>query len=136
VVNFLNNEEVYVPHDLRRVDGLREEVLMKYPLRLTLIVTIGLILFSSVSEAAQQTVNIRLTGKYCGFYEIDVARELKQVPGVTEVDFETMRGHVYVTMIAGKVHPNALLAAIRRVRGDGYYCKGQFEGEPGKIERY
>jgi hypothetical protein len=109
---------------------------MKYLLSLALVVAFGVILFSSESEAAQQTVNIRLGGKYCGFYQIDVAKELKQIPGVTEVDFETMRGHVYVTMIAGKVHPNTLLSAIRRVKGDGYYCTAQFEGEPGKIERY
>jgi hypothetical protein len=118
------------------VDSQGEEVPMKYLLSLALIVAFGVITLSSESEAAQQTVNIRLTGKYCGFYQIDVAKELKQIPGVTEVDFETMRGHVFVTMIAGKVHPNALLSAIQRVKGDGYYCKGQYEGEPGKIERY
>ena len=109
---------------------------MKYVLKLALIVMFGVIFFSGETEAGQQTVNIRLSGKYCAFYQIDVAKELKQIPGVTEVDFVTMRGHVYVTMIAGKVHPNSLLAAIQRVKGDGYYCRGQFEGEPGKIERY
>jgi hypothetical protein len=109
---------------------------MKHLLNLAFIVALGVILFSGETEAAQQTVNIRLGGKYCAFYEIDLAKELKQVPGVTDVDFQTMRGHVYVTMIAGKVHPNSLLAAIRRVKGDGYYCIGQFEGEPGRVERY
>ena len=109
---------------------------MKYLLNLAFMVALGMILLSGETEAAQQTVNIRLAGKYCGFYQMDLAKELKQIPGVTEVDFETMRGHVYVTMIAGKVHPNSLLAAIRRVKGDGYYCKGQFEGEPGRLERY
>lgn len=107
---------------------------MKHLLNLVLVVAFGFILYSGESEAAQQTVNIRLAGRYCAFYLVDLAKELKEVPGVTQVDFETMRGHVYVTMIAGKVHPNKLLSAIRRVKGDGYYCTGQFEGEPGKIE--
>jgi periplasmic mercuric ion binding protein len=107
---------------------------MKHSLNLALVVAFGVILFSGESEAAHQYVNIRLSGKYCGFYQIDVAKELKQIPGVIEVDFESMRGHVYVTMIAGKVHPLKLLAAIQRVKGDGYYCTGQFEGEPGRIE--
>jgi len=109
---------------------------MKHWLNLAFLVALGAVIFSGATEAAQQTVNIRLGGKYCGFYQMDLEKELKHVPGVTEVDFQTMRGHVYVTMIAGKVHPNSLLAAIRRVKGDGYYCIGQFEGEPGRVEHY
>ena len=107
---------------------------MKLLWTLTLVIAFGFILYSGESKAAHQTVNIRLDGRYCGFYLTDIAKELKQVPGVTELDFESMREHVYVTMIAGKVHPKALLSAIRRVKGDGYYCIGKFEGEPGKVQ--
>jgi len=109
---------------------------MKYWLNLAVLIALGALFFSGETEAAQQTVNIRLGGKYCAFYQVDLEKELKHVPGVTDVDFLTMRGHVYVTMMAGKVNPNSLLAAIRRVKGDGYYCTGQFEGEPGRVERY
>ena len=107
---------------------------MKYILNCAFIVVFAVILFSGESEAGRQTVNIRLGGKYCGFYQLDVAKELKQIPGVTDVDFETMRGHVYVTMVPGKVHPNELLAAIHRVKGEGYHCTAQFEGEPGRVQ--
>ena len=107
---------------------------MKLLLTLIFVVAFGFNLYLGESEAAHQTVNIRLGGKYCGFYLVDLATELKRIPGVTEVDFETMRDHVYVTMIAGKVNPHKLLSAIRRVKGDGYYCTGQFEGEPGKLQ--
>lgn len=109
---------------------------MKHVLNLAFIVVFGVVLYSSDTEAGHQSVNIRLGGKYCSFYEVDLAKELRQIPGVTDVDFQTMRGHVYVTVVAGKVNPNSLLAAIRRVKGDGYYCTGQFEGEPARVERY
>jgi hypothetical protein len=45
-----------------------------------------------------------------------------------------MRGNVIVVMKAGKVNPDQLLSAIRQIKGDGYYCTGQFNGEPGRIE--
>ena len=99
-----------------------------------LAVIVGGLLVAVQAEAAEQRVNIRLGGKFCEFYLVDVAKALKQVPGVTKVDLEAVQGHVVVTMTAGQVNPTQLLAAIRRVKGDGYYCQGQFAGEPGKIE--
>jgi hypothetical protein len=41
---------------------------MKLLWNLILGVAFGFILYSGESEAAHQTVNIRLSGKYCGFY--------------------------------------------------------------------
>ena len=99
-----------------------------------LAVIVGGLLVAVQAEAAEQRVNIRLDGKFCEFYLVDVAKSLKQVPGVTKVDLETVQGHVVVTMTPGRVNPAQLLAAVQRVKGDGYYCKGQFAGEPGMIQ--
>jgi hypothetical protein len=68
------------------------------------------------------------------FHTIDLTQALTRVSGVMGVDFETVTGHVIIEMKAGKVNPDHLLAAIQQTKGDGYYCTGKFEGEPGKLE--
>ena len=103
-------------------------------LSLFFIFVLGYALFPNTTEAAQQRIAIRLGGRYCLFHTFDLAQALKRVSGVVDADFETMRGNVIVVMKAGKVNPDHLLAAIRQIRGDGYYCTGQFNGEPGRIE--
>ncbi len=85
------------------------------------------------TEASMQKVVIRLGGNNCEFYLVDVATELKKVPGVKDVDIQTMRGHVIVNYVAGKMNPAQLLSAVNRVKGEGYHCKGQFEGQPGPV---
>ncbi len=107
---------------------------MKDVLRVGLLLLMVYGVFPNLTEAAQQRVAIRLMGRYCTFHAFDVEQALKQVSGVIGVDFETMRGNVIVIMRAGKVNPDQLLAAVRGVRGEGYYCKGEFNGEPGKVE--
>lgn len=107
---------------------------MRYLLRLFLICVLGYALIPNVTEAAQQRVAIKLGGRYCGFHTIDLAEALKRVSGVIDVDFESLRGNVIVVMKAGKVNPDHLLAAVRQIKGEGYYCTGQFNGEPGKVE--
>jgi hypothetical protein len=107
---------------------------MKHALALMLIVCVAWAAFPNMTEAAQQRVAIRLTGRYCMFHAFDLEQALKRVAGVIGVDFESMRGNVIVVMRAGQVNPDHLLAAVRQVKGDGYYCKGEFNGEPGKVE--
>lgn len=109
---------------------------MTYLISLLLTCVLGSGLIPSLTEAggAQQRVAIRLEGRYCGFHTIDLTKALTQVSGVISVDFELFAGHVMVVMKAGKVNPDHLLAAVRSVRGDGYNCTGEFEGEPGKLE--
>jgi hypothetical protein len=51
---------------------------MKLLWNLILGVAFGFILYSGESEAAHQTVNIRLSGKYCGLYQVDLAKELNR----------------------------------------------------------
>ena len=103
-------------------------------LSLFLIFVLGYALFPNMTEAAQQRIAIRLGGRYCLFHTFDLEQALKRVPGVIGTDFDSMRSNVIVTMRAGKVNPDHLLAAIRQIKGDGYDCKGQFNGEPGRIE--
>ncbi|HKW86162.1 MAG TPA: hypothetical protein VJM82_03745 [Nitrospiraceae bacterium] len=98
------------------------------------IVLLGTLLYWGHVEAAQQRVVIRLEGLNCGFYLVDVANALKQVPGVRDVDLQSVQGHAVITMLAGKVSPSRLLSAIKSVKGDGYYCNGKFVGEPGFVE--
>lgn len=107
---------------------------MRKLLSLVLIVVVGYALIPHIADAATQRVAIKLNGRYCLFHTYDVGEALKRVSGVLGVDFESLQGNVIVVMDAGKVNPDHLLSAIRRIKGDGYYCTGQFNGEPGKVE--
>lgn len=107
---------------------------MRKLLSLLLLFVLGHALIPDLTEAAQQRVAIRIGGRYCKFHILDLTESLKRVSGVIDLDFESMRGNVIVVMKAGKVNPDHLLSAIRQVKGDGYYCKGVLNGEPGKVE--
>jgi hypothetical protein len=107
---------------------------MKKILSLFLMLVLGYALTPDSGMAAQQRVTIKLSGRYCRFHIFDLTESLKRVSGVLGVDFETLNGNVIVVMDAGKVNPDHLLSAIHQVKGDGYYCSGKFNGEPGRIE--
>ena len=79
---------------------------------------------SDMSPADQRTILI-LGGRFCEFYRSDVETALRNVQGVKEVDFKTIRGHVLVTFEAGNVNPVHLLSAVSSVKGEGYYCKAR-----------
>ncbi len=101
---------------------------------LLFVFLLGSMSFPNLTEAAKQRVAIKFGGRYCTFHIADMAESLKRVAGVIGVDFNTMRGNVIVAMKAGEVNPDHLLAAIRQIKGEGYYCTAQFNGEPGKVE--
>jgi len=109
---------------------------MTYLISLFLICVLGYGLIPSLTEAEEvrQRVSIRLEGRYCLFHTNDLAQALTRVSGVMGVDFDSFPGHVIVIMKAGKVNPDQLLGAVRQIKGDGYHCTGEFEGEPGKLE--
>ena len=107
---------------------------MRKLLMVFLTFVLAFALFPDWTEAAQQRVAIRLGGKYCLFHTIDVGKALKNVQGVIDVDFDSMRGNVIVAMKAGQVNPDHLLAAVRQIKGEGYYCTGRLNGEPGRVE--
>jgi hypothetical protein len=107
---------------------------MRKLLNLFLIIVVGYVLIPNIADAATQRVAIKLDGRYCLFHIYELGEALKGVSGVINVDFETMQGNVIVVMNAGKVNPDHLLSAIRQIKGDGYYCTGKFNGEPGKVE--
>jgi hypothetical protein len=107
---------------------------MKHLLSLLLIIFAGYGLVPDMAQAATQRVAIQLSGRYCLFHIYDVAEALKRVPGVLGVDMDALLHHAIVIMDAGKVNPDHLLAAIRRIKGEGYECRGKFNGEPGKVE--
>jgi hypothetical protein len=109
---------------------------MRFLLKCTPAVAIAMVLCAGMAEAAIQRVNIKLGGEYCKFYLLEVDKALKKVPGVKGVDFQTMKNHVIVTMMHGKVKPQQLLSAIHSVRGEGYNCTGRFDGEPGPVQDY
>jgi hypothetical protein len=110
---------------------------MTYLISLFLACVLGYGLIPSVAEATEvrQRVSIRLDGRYCLFHTHDLTQALTQVSGVVGVDFDSFPSHVIVTMRAGKVNPDHLLAAVRRTKGEGYQCSGEFVGDPGKLER-
>ena len=103
-------------------------------LSLFLMIVMGYVLMPHLADAATQRVAIKLNGRYCLFHTFELAESLKRVFGVLGVDFESVQGNVIVVMDAGKVNPDHLLSAIRKIKGDGYYCAGQFNGDPGKVE--
>ena len=109
---------------------------MTYLISLFLTCILGYGLIPSMTEAteAHQRAAIRLGGRYCFFHTIDLTQSLTRVSGVVDVDFDSFPGHVIVVMKAGKVNPDHLLGAVRQIKGDGYHCTGEFEGEPGKLE--
>ena len=109
---------------------------MTYLISLFLTCVLGYGLIPSLTEAQEvrQRVSIRLEGRYCFFHTHDLTQALTNVSGVLGVDFDVFPGHVVVLMKAGKVNPDHLLAAIRQTRGEGYHCKGAFDGEPGRLE--
>jgi hypothetical protein len=100
------------------------------------VVAIAIFLCVHTIEAASQRVNIKLSGQYCLFYLVDLEKALKKVPGVKGLDFETMKNHVIVTIVPGKVDPKSLLSAVRSIKGIGYRCYGRFDGEPGPVQNY
>ena len=109
---------------------------MTYLIGLFLTCVLGYGLIPSLAEAedVRQRVSIRLEGRYCLFHTKGLGQALTHVSGVVGVDFDSFPGHVIVIMKAGQVNPDHLLAAVRRTRGEGYQCRGEFEGDPGKLE--
>ena len=105
-------------------------------MKFAVVAAIAVFLCASASEAASQRVNIKLSGEYCLFYLLDLEKALKKVPGVKGLDFETMKNHVIVTIVPGKVNPKSLLSAVRSIKGKGYRCNGRFDGEPGPVQSY
>lgn len=107
---------------------------MRKLLCLFFIILVGQGLVPIIVQAATQRVAIQLSGRYCLFHTYDVAEALKRVPGVLGVDLASVQTSVIVIMDAGKVNPDHLLSAVRRIKGEGYECRARFEGEPGKVE--
>lgn len=109
---------------------------MRYLTSIVLTCVLGYGLVPSLTEAREphQRVAITLGGRYCSFHTNDLAEALRRVSGVIGVDFDSYSGHVIVVMRAGKVNPDHLLAAVRQIKGEGYYCTAKFDGEAGRIE--
>lgn len=74
--------------------------------------------------AAEQKITLALGGKMCDLYRPSVEAALKKVPGVTALDFKSVKGSVVVTADAS-VKPGALEDAVNGVKGDGWYCKAE-----------
>lgn len=74
--------------------------------------------------AAEQKVTLALGGKMCDLYRPSVETALKKVPGVTALDFKSVKGSVVVTADAS-VKPGTLEDAVNGVKGEGWYCKAE-----------
>jgi mercuric ion binding protein len=75
--------------------------------------------------AADQKIMLMLGGKYCEAYLGDVEAALTKVSGVKSVDIRSMKGHAVVTLDGMKVKTDQLVAAVKEVKGDGWYCTGE-----------
>lgn len=76
------------------------------------------------SLAAEQKVTLALGGKMCDLYRPSVEAALKKVPGVTALDFKSVKGAVVVTADAS-VKPGKLEDAVNGVKGEGWYCEAK-----------
>jgi len=74
--------------------------------------------------AAEQKITLALGGKMCDLYRPSVEAALKKVPGVTALDFKSVKGSVVVTADAS-VKPGKLEDAVNGVKGDGWYCTAE-----------
>lgn len=74
--------------------------------------------------AAEQKVTLALGGKMCDLYRPSVEAALKKVPGVTVLDFKSVKGSVVVTADAS-VKPGKLEDAVNDVKGEGWYCTAE-----------
>ena len=76
------------------------------------------------SLAAEQKVTLALGGKMCDLYRPSVEAALKKVPGVTTLDFKSVKGAVVVTADAS-VKPGTLANAVNGVKGEGWHCTAE-----------
>jgi copper chaperone CopZ len=76
--------------------------------------------------AADQKVTLELGGKMCDLYRPSVEAALKKVPGVTALDFKSVKGSVVVTADAS-VKPGKLEDAVNGVKGEGWFCEGKIK---------
>ena len=76
--------------------------------------------------AAEQKVTLALSGKMCDLYRPSVEAALKKVPGVTALDFKSVKGSVVVTADAS-VKPGKLEDAVNGVKGEGWFCEGKIK---------
>lgn len=74
--------------------------------------------------AAEQQVTLALGGKMCDLYRPAVETALKKVPGVTALDFKSVKNSVVVTADVS-VKPGKLEDAVNGVKGEGWYCKAE-----------
>ena len=75
--------------------------------------------------AAEQKIILMLGGKFCEAYLGDVETALTKLSGVKAVDVKSMKGHAVVTLDGKNVNAGQLAAAVKRVKGDGWYCTGE-----------
>ena len=72
--------------------------------------------------AADQKITLALGGKMCDLYRPSVEAALKKVPGVTALDFKSVKNSVVVTADA-PVKPGKLEETVNGVKGEGWYCE-------------
>jgi copper chaperone CopZ len=77
-------------------------------------------------DAANQKITLVLGGKMCDLYRPSVETALKKVPGVTALDFKSIKGSVVVTADAS-VKLGKLEDAVNGVKGEGWYCEAKIK---------
>ena len=76
----------------------------------------------------EQSVSLKLGGKFCDLYQDAIRTALLKVEGVGAVDFRAKKGHVVVTGQPGILKPDQLKDAIDGVKGKGWYCEAKLIG--------
>ncbi len=77
------------------------------------------------AAAEEQQITLILGGYFCEFYPDKVKKALTELSGVKAVDLKSKKGHAIVTVDTSKTTPDALTAAVYKVRGYRWHCTAE-----------
>jgi copper chaperone CopZ len=89
---------------------------MKTSIGLIGAVFFGVLLLSAPAFADETQTTLMLGGQNCRYHVADVAKALKAVKGVTNVDTESLKGHAIIKH-DDSVTTETLIAVVKTVKG-------------------
>jgi len=96
--------------------------------RFSLMVGFLLLVLLVVKAEAQpeiQDVTLKLGGQSCDAHIVKVESALLRIRGVTMVDIERKKGHVFVGYDPSRVSVAQILQTVANQRGKDWYCQAQ-----------
>ena len=91
------------------------------------LMAVGALAGVMTTAMAMQEMKINLGGQFCEFYPDEIKEALMKVDGVKEVD--AMEKRKWVIVRHEGAHPDQIVKAINSVKGDGWHCMAEFNGD-------